>query len=107
MHKETEVQNKIRVALSRYGVVFRMNSGLLYDRSGNRVRVGMPGMSDLLYIGEPYAGYRPTVAWLEVKTDTRQPTDEQLRFIERMQTLGCRAGIVRSVADAKQLICVQ
>ena len=107
MHKETEVQNKIRVALSRYGVVFRMNSGLLYDRSGNRVRVGMPGMSDLLYIGEPYAGYRPTVAWLEVKTDTGQPTDEQLRFIREMERRGCRAGIVRSVDDAKQLICVQ
>ena len=107
MHRETAVQNQIRVALSRYGVCFRMNSGLLRTPDGNPIRVGAPGMSDLLYIGEPYQGYRPTVAWLEIKTDTGQPTDEQLRFIERMQTLGCRAGIARSVEDALAIICIK
>lgn len=107
MHRETEIQNKIRVALSEHGVVFRMNSGLLYDRAGNRIRVGAPGMADLLYVGEPYVGYRPTVAWLEIKTAKGQPTDEQLHFIEQMQKLGCKAGIARSVQDAKEIICLR
>lgn len=104
MHEETVVQNKIRVALSAHGVVFRQNSGLLLDQNGNRVRVGVPGMSDLLYIGEPSPGGRPTVAWLEIKTSTGRPSKEQLRFISAMQQLGCVAGIVRSPMEALQLI---
>lgn len=104
MHEETAIQNRIRVALSRHGVVFRQNSGLLLDQNGNRVRVGMPGMSDLLYIGAPRTAGRPTVAWLEVKTATGRPSQAQLKFIQAMQREGCVAGIVRSPAEALQLI---
>ena len=104
MHQETVIQNRIRVALSRHGVVFRQNSGLLLDQNGNRVRIGVPGMSDLLYIGEPSHDGRPTVAWLEVKTEKGRPTQEQLKFIAAMQQLGCRAGVVRSPEEALNLI---
>ena len=98
MHEETAIQNRIRVALSQYGVVFRQNSGVFTDPKGQRIRVGAPGMSDLLYIGAP------TVAWLEVKTAKGRPSAEQLKFIEAMKKEGCLAGIVRSPEEALRLI---
>lgn len=99
-HAETALANRIRVALSKYGVVFRQNSGVFTDAAGNRIRIGVVGMSDLLYIGAPVISGQPTVAWLEVKTATGKPSEEQIKFISAMQRIGCKAGIVRSVADA-------
>lgn len=104
MHEETAIQNRIRVALSQYGVVFRQNSGVFTDPKGQRIRVGAPGMSDLLYIGAPRTHGKPTVAWLEVKTAKGRPSAEQLKFIEAMKKEGCLAGIVRSPEEALRLI---
>lgn len=102
--KETRIQNEIRTDLSKYGVVFRMNSGLFFGAGGQPVRVGVPGMSDLLYIGEPYTSGTPTVAWIEVKTLTGKAREEQETFIEAMQKLGCKAGIARSTQAALDII---
>ena len=55
-------------------------------------------MSDLLFIGQDY------IAWIEVKTATGKPTPEQIKFINRMRELGHRAGIARSVEDAKRIM---
>lgn len=98
--RETIIQNKIRVALSKYGIPIRMNSGLFYTSYGKKVRCGIPGMSDILFIGQGF------VAWIEVKTDTGNPSAEQLRFIDCMKELGHKAGIVRSVDEALKLIGV-
>ena len=95
---ETDIQNNIRQALSAHGVVFRMQSGMFYTETGEKIRVGIPGMSDLLFIGNGF------IAWIEVKTAKGRPSKEQLNFIERMKTLGHRAGIARSVEEALWLI---
>lgn len=95
---ETDIQNNIRQALSAHGVVFRMQSGMFYTETGEKIRVGIPGMSDLLFVGNGF------IAWIEVKTAKGRPSKEQLNFIERMKQLGHRAGIARNVEEALWLI---
>lgn len=95
---ETDIQNNIRQALSAHGVVFRMQSGMFYTETGEKIRVGIPGMSDLLFVGDGF------IAWIEVKTAKGKPSKQQINFIERMKELGHRAGIARSVEEALWLI---
>lgn len=98
MNAETILQNAIRIALSFHGVVIRMNTGVFKTTDGRTVKCGIRGLSDLIFIGHNY------VAFLEVKTKTGRATPEQLNFLDRMRALGHRAGIVRSVEEAIELI---
>lgn len=91
---------KIMVALSEKGCfVLRTNSGLYYDKQGNRVRIGFPGLSDLI-------GCRPDGKFfaLEVKTPVGRASKEQFQFIEAMYRSGAIAGFVRSVEDAIKVL---
>ena len=94
---ETDLQNQIRLALSPYGVVIRQNTGNFQLKDGRRIMCGVKGLSDLLFIGQN------RVAFIEVKTETGKPSQEQLNFIRRMQELGHSAGIARSTEDALRL----
>ena len=95
---ESVIQNKIRCALSKYGIVIRMNTGNVQTQSGTYIRCGVKGMSDLLFVGQGY------IAWIEVKTLTGKPSPEQIKFINRMRQLGHRAGIARSVEEALEIV---
>lgn len=98
MKKETVLQNEIRLALSEYGICIRQNTGNFLTADGRRVRCGIPGLSDLLFIGPE------CIAFIEVKTDTGRPTPEQINFINAVRRLNHRAGIARSVEDALKII---
>jgi len=96
---EHDIQDRIRMALSQYGVVLRLNVGQFYTNDGRIIKSGLPvGTSDLLFIGRGY------IAFIEVKTPTGRVREEQKRFIARMRELGHRAGIARSVEDALNII---
>lgn len=96
---EHDIQDRIRMALSQYGVVLRLNVGQFYTNDGRIIKSGLPvGTSDLLFIGHGY------IAFIEVKTPTGRVREEQERFIARMRSLGHRAGIARSVEDALNII---
>lgn len=95
---ETILQEKIKKVLSKYGRVFRMNSGVFRTADNRFLRCGIKGMSDLLFVGKGY------IAWLECKTETGKPSPEQIEFIEDMRSLGHTAEIVRSVDDALKAI---
>ena len=69
---ESVIQNQIRCALSKYGVVIRMNTGNVQTQSGTYIRCGVKGMSDLLFIGQGY------IAWIEVKTPTGKPANNKV-----------------------------
>ena len=94
---ETDLQNQIRLALSKHGIVIRQNTGNFELKDGRWVKCGVKGLSDLLFIG------RGKVAFIEVKTEYGKSTSEQLAFIERMRELGHSAGIARSVEDALEI----
>jgi hypothetical protein len=95
---ESKLVYEVMQELGKHGAVFRCNSGSVTLASGKRFR-GMPkGFSDILMI---MPGGK--VAFIECKTMTGKLSAEQERFIEKMQGLGCVAGTVRSVDEAKAL----
>lgn len=95
---ETDIQNQIRLELSKYGIVARMQSGNFELKDGRRIVCGFKGLSDLLFIGQN------KVAFIEVKNINGKPSKEQLNFLEAARKLGHRAGIAHSVEEALEII---
>ena len=100
MNPESKLMHKIMAALSEHGCfVLRTNSGVYYDSNRSRIRVGFPGLSDLI-------GFRPDGKFfaLEIKTPTGRPSPEQIKFIDFCHRKGIPAGIARSVEEALQIL---
>lgn len=95
---ETDIQNQIRIALSKYGIVIRLNTGNFELKDGRRIVCGVKGLSDLLFIGNG------KVAFIEVKNIHGKPLQEQLNFMAAVKKLGHRAGIAHSVEEALEII---
>ena len=100
MNKETLVQRKIMIALSEAGcIVIRQQSGTFYGRDGQAVRVGFPGLPDLLAVNP-----KGEAVFLEVKPDHkahRRP--EQIKFIDAMKARGIRCGFVTNPEEALEV----
>lgn len=95
---ETDIQNQIRLALSKYGIVVRLQSGNYKLEDGRRIVCGVKGLSDLLFIGNG------KIAFIEVKNIHGKPSQEQLNFIAAVKKLGHRVGIAHSVEEALEII---
>ncbi len=109
---EHRIQDEIRLALSEYGIVLRLNSGKFWQ--GKRVWSNEfkqyvltnlrpvqgcpPGTSDLLFIGNE------NIAFIECKDDKGKTRDEQEKFIKIMRSYRHKAGVARSVEDAVEII---
>ncbi len=110
---EHRIQDEIRLALSPFGIVLRLNSGKFWQ--GKRVWSnefqqyvlinlrpiqGCPeGTSDLLFLGE-----NKNVAFVECKNQSGTAREKQKRFIEIMRHFGIKAGIARSTEEALRII---
>jgi hypothetical protein len=98
---EHSIQNAIRLKLSELGFcVFRANVGRFQTKDGRWFDTGLPrGFSDLFAVKDG------RIYFLEVKTETGRPSEEQLRFLAVMRDrYGCVAEIVRSVDDAVRAV---
>lgn len=98
---EHSIQNSIRLKLSELGFcVFRANVGRFQTKDGRWFDTGLPrGFSDLFAVKDG------RIYFLEVKTETGRPSEEQLRFLAVMRDrYGCVAEIVRSVDDAVRAV---
>ena len=98
---EHDIQNAIRLRLSELGYcVFRANVGRFQTKDGRWFDTGLPrGFSDLFAVKDG------RIYFLEVKTETGRPSEEQLRFLAVMRDrYGCVAEIVRSVDDAVRAV---
>lgn len=98
---EHSIQNAIRLKLSELGYcVFRANVGKFQTKQGRWFDTGLPrGFSDL------FAVKNGRIYFLEVKTLTGKPSEEQIRFLATMRDrYGCVAEIVRSVDDAVRAV---
>lgn len=94
---EHSIQNAIRLRLSELGYcVFRANVGRFQTKDGRWFDTGLPrGFSDLFAVKDG------KIYFLEVKSETGKPSEEQLSFLAVMRDrYGCVAEIVRSVDDA-------
>ncbi len=108
---EHRIQDEIRLALSEYGIVLRLNSGKFWQ--GKRVWSNEfnqyvltnlrpvqgcpPGTSDLLFIGSD-------IAFIECKDGKGKARTDQEKFINIIHSYGHKAGIARSVEEAKKII---
>lgn len=98
---EHSIQNAIRLRLSELGYcVFRANVGRFQTKDGRWFDTGLPrGFSDLFAVKDG------RIYFLEVKTLTGKPSEEQIRFLATMRDrYGCVAEIVRSVDDAVRAV---
>jgi hypothetical protein len=84
--------------LGKYGAVYRCNSGSVKLPNGKYFRAMPKGFSDIMLIRAD-----GVACFVELKTDKGKLSDEQERFIERMQGLNARAGVARSVDEAMSI----
>ena len=113
--REHDIQNDIRLELSKHGIVLRLNSGKFWQ--GKRVWSnefedfvlinlrpvqGCPeGTSDLLFVGEN------NIAFIEVKDDKGRLRNKQKKFMDIVQSYGHKAGMARTADDALKIIGVK
>lgn len=111
--KEGVIQNQIRLALSKDGVVnFRNNTGMVKDpETGRVIRFGLcKGSSDVIgitpvVITQDMVGKTVGVfTAVEVKTKNGRPSKPQLTFIDKIKSMGGFAGIARSVDEALKIV---
>lgn len=110
--REHKIQDLIRLELSKYGIVLRLNSGKAYG--GTRIwdnkygyilkdirpiALCVKGTPDLLFIGPD-----GTVAFIECKDDKGRLRTEQEKFINVMKSYGHKAGVARSPEQALEII---
>lgn len=100
MTPETALAHEVQLWCGENGyIIIRQQSGVFYAPDGSRVKIGFPGLSDYLVIGE-----NGVVAFVETKVKPNKPTTDQLRFIAEMQRRNIRAGVVYNVDDLKKLL---
>ncbi|MDL2232250.1 VRR-NUC domain-containing protein [Ruminococcaceae bacterium OttesenSCG-928-L11] len=103
----TYIQNESRLIyeimqeLGKHGAVFRTNAGSIRLPNGKVFR-GLPkGFSDILFIGRD-----GKACFVEAKVKPNKPEPEQIKFIEKMQSMGCLAGVAYSVDEAIHICSV-
>ena len=100
MNRETVLMRKIMVALSKAGhFVMRTNAGVFYNANGDRVRIGFPGLSDLVGCTSEGRFFA-----IEVKLPGEHPREDQKKFLEAMTATGAIAGVAHSVEEALRII---
>ena len=113
---EHRIQDEIRLALSEYGIVLRLNAGKAYggkrifdNRRDQYILTNLrtialcpPGTPDLLFIGS-----NGQVAFIEVKDEKGKVREDQKRFLEVMKGFGYWCGIARTPKDALNIIGVK
>jgi hypothetical protein len=130
--RESDIQNRIRIELSRHGTYFRANvgrgwagvpteisrAGMYYVDAGSVIlagarpfKTGLPvGFSDLfgftpVIITPEYVGRTlPIFSGIEVKTPTGRIRPEQEHFLHFLTENSCFAGIARSPEDAVRIV---
>lgn len=99
---ETLIQNSIRAALEKAGIViFRTNVGKVRMTDGRWFDTGLPAGHPDLY------GFRPSdkqVFYIEVKTKTGRPRKDQVFFHKVLSKYNVIHGIARSAEDALLIV---
>lgn len=114
--RENEIQSRVRLRLSemRAGLFLRYNVGTFLTMDGRPVKIGEPGVSDLIGcvprvitqqdVGKTI-GVFTAMETKQVKDSTsKDRREKQGNFLSLVRSLGGIAGIVRSVEDAEKLV---
>ena len=101
LKSEQEIQNEIRVGLSKAGhMVFRTNVGKVRMMDGRWFDTGLPKGHPDLY------GFRSDgqIFYIEVKNEIGRVRPEQKKFIEVVKERGAKAGVARSLEEALEIV---
>jgi hypothetical protein len=110
--RETQIQNRIRIAASRLGSrLFRNNVGTATTESGHLIRFGLcKGSSDLIgwtpveitadMVGQQIAVFTA----IEVKTVKGRVSDDQQHFIDAVEDAGGIAAVARSEGELDYIL---
>jgi hypothetical protein len=99
--QETEIQNSIRMGVSDIAIMFRINTGLFYNKQGTPIKTGTPnGFSDLFGVRRSDG----RAIFIEVKTAKGIKSQKQENFIRQMKLNGACSGFAKSVDDARKII---
>lgn len=101
MKSEHQIQDEIRIALSKNGcTIFRSNAGQVTTIEGRQF-YGMPkGFPDL-------CGHRNSdgkAIYIEVKNERGKLREDQKRFAEFLKTQPVLYGVARSVEEALKIV---
>lgn len=101
MTAEAEIQNKIRVAVSKDGkTIFRANVGRVRTEYGRWFETGLPnGFPDLFGFDE-----NGMMFFIEVKNETGKPRPDQITFHKMLMRKNIVHGIARSPEQALKII---
>lgn len=113
--KEKEIQNKIQENFHLYGRLFKNDNGCAYHKIYNNkyipftygMGIGVSdliGFTDIVVTQDMVGKSLPVFTALEVKTQTGRPSQEQLNFINLVNTHNGVAGIVRSQEEVEEII---
>lgn len=101
INPETELQNKIIVALCQNGcVAWNHTVGQFYTKYGAIVNIGHHGEADVW-------GHRCSdgrALYIEVKLPGEEPRDDQQKFLDAMCRTGAISGCAHSVEEAIKLV---
>ena len=97
--EETEIQNAIRVELSKIGIVRRNNVGTFYTPDGRPITIGIPGEADLTLFR-----HGGKTVFVEIKTPKGKPNKWQKHFQSVVERCGYEYIIMRSVEDAVKYV---
>lgn len=101
MNQETELQNRIIVALCENGCVARNHTvGQFYTKYGGTVNIGHHGESDIM--GHRISDGR--AIYLEIKLPGEHPREDQKKFLRAMANTGAIAGVAHSVEEALAIV---
>ena len=101
MNPETELQNRIIVALCQNGCVARNHTvGQFYTKYGTLINIGHHGESDIF--GHRIADGK--ALYIEVKLPGEEPREDQQKFIDAMKRTGAIAGCAHSVEEALKIV---
>lgn len=101
LKSEQEIQNEIRVGLSKAGhMVFRTNVGKVKMMDGRWFDTGLPKGHPDLY------GFRSDgqIFYIEVKNEKGRVRPAQEKFIEVVKERGAKAGVARSLEEALEIV---
>lgn len=77
----------------------RTNSGVFYDSRGERVKIGFPGLSDLIGCTSEGRFFA-----IEVKLPGENPRQDQQQFIDAMRAAGAISGCAHSIEEALEIV---
>ena len=96
---EHDIQNLIRVAVSKYGLCFRTNVGKVKLPDGRYFDTGLPrGFPDLTCV------IRGRAAFIEVKAPGGRVSPEQEKIHRILRNHGAHVAVCYSVEDAEKFI---